>query len=154
MKTSEFKVIEQRLATHLSGFSFRGRLMFLVPVKSVLRGFSFETSGSAKAKFYLWKFFQPLFVPAKEVALTFGSRLENGRRWRNDERDLESELLFRMKAEVPKLLGLNSAESIASALEAFTKPNVVGFVNPHCREAFGYALVQARQFEKLLATSD
>jgi len=147
MNKSEFNAIEKRLAAHLSGFSFRGRLMFLAPVESVLRGFCFEPSGFAKDVFYLWAFFQPLFVPAKEIRFTFGRRLENGRRWRKDERDLESALLSGIKVEVPKLQALHNTEAVASALERFTKPNAVGYVNPHCREAFAYSLIRAGQVE-------
>jgi hypothetical protein len=53
-----------------------------------------------------------------------------------------------MKAEIPKLLGMHNATNLASSLEKFTKPNAVGYVNPHCREAFAYALIQANQPEK------
>lgn len=148
MKNSEFIAIEKRLAAHLSGFSIKGTLMFLVPIESVLRGFCFETSGFAKDTFYLWVYFQPLFVPAKQINFLFGHRLKNGGRWRNDEPDLESALLLSMKTEVPKLLELHNAETVASALEPFIKPNAVGFVNPHCREALAYALVRAGQIER------
>ena len=44
MKNSQFKAIEKRLAA-LPGFRFKGRLMFPVPVESVLSGFCFEPSG-------------------------------------------------------------------------------------------------------------
>jgi hypothetical protein len=148
MKNAEFKAIEKRLAADLPGFSFKGRLMFLAPIQSVLRGFCFESSGFAKEAFYFWMFFQPLFVPAREIRFLFGHRLENGRRWRNDERDLESALLSGIKAEIPKLLGLHNAETVASALEPFVKPNAVGYVNPHCREALAYALIKSGQIEK------
>jgi len=148
MRNSEFKAIEKRLAAHLPGFRLKGRLMFLVPVESVLRGFYFEPSGFAKDRFYLEAFFQPLFVPANEITFLFGRRLGDNKRWRSDEPDLESALLSSMKAEVPKLLRLNNAETIASALEVFAKMNAVGFVNPHCREAFAYALVKAREIER------
>jgi hypothetical protein len=148
MKKSEFKAIEKHLAAHLPGFSFKGRLLFLAPIKSVLKGFYFEPSGFAKDVFYVWTFFQPLFVPAKEIRFTFGHRLENGKRWRNDDPDLESALLFCIRDEIPQLLGLQNAETVASALEAFTTPNAVGYVNPHCREALAYALIQAGKIEK------
>lgn len=150
MKNSEFKAIEKRLVAYLPGFSVKGQLMCLVPLGSVLRGFCFEPSGSAKDAFYLWIFFQPLFVPAKEINLTFGYRLEDSRRWRNNEPDLESTLLRSMKAEVVKLLKLHNAATVARALEAFTKPNSNGYVNPNCREAFAYALAQAGEVEKAI----
>jgi hypothetical protein len=148
MKNSEFKAIEKRLERELSGFAFNDRLMFLAPVKSVLRGFCFEPTRSSKDSFYLWAFFQPLFVPAKEVRFLFGHRLDNGRRLRNDRPNLDSVLLLAMKSEMPNLLRLQTAKAVASALEPFTKPNGVGFVNPHCREAYAYSLIQAGQPEK------
>jgi hypothetical protein len=148
VKTSEFKAIEKRLTAHLPGLNYKDRLLFLAPVQSVLKGFYFEPSGFGTNAFYLWVFFQPLFVPAKEISFLFGRRLENGRRWRNEERDLEWELLSRISSEIPKLMGLNNAETVASEMGTFTQPNAVGYVNPHCREALAYALIQAGQVAK------
>ena len=117
MRTSEFKEIQQRLAPHFPEFAIRGKMMFLTPVESVLRGFHFETSGFTRGVFYLWAYFLPLFVPTKNVHFTLGHRLGKGHRWRTGEPDLEALLLPEIKTEVARLLRLQDAQAIASALE-------------------------------------
>jgi hypothetical protein len=141
--TKEFVVIEKRLLPDFPGFAVKGALMFIQPLGNTLRGFHWEPSAFSKRDFYVNMFFLPLYVPTKHLHFTFGHRVGGSKRWSADSRGLENALSSEMQKEVPFLNSLETTKEVAKALEPLTKPNKVGYVNPHCYEAFAYALVQA-----------
>ncbi len=145
MTIKEFVVIEKRLLSDFPGFTVKGALMFIQPLGDTLRGFHWEPSAFSKSDFYVNMFFLPLYVPTKHLHFTFGHRLGGDKRWSADSPDLKNALGSEMKKELPFLNSLKAAKEVAKALETLTKPNKVGYVNPHCYEAFAYALVQAEQ---------
>ncbi len=125
------------------GFAVKGNLMFIQPLGGTLRGFHWEASAFSRKEFYVNVFFLPLYVPIKQLHFTFGHRLGQTKRWSVDRPDLENDLRSEMKEELPFLMRLETATAVAKALESLTKPNQSGYVNPHCYEAFAYALVRA-----------
>ena len=145
MKTKDFILLEKRLLPDFPGFSIRGSLMFISPLAHTLRGFSFEPSGFDKTPFYVTVFFQPMYVPGEHLVLNFGRRLKNGGsgRWQIQDAGNLTALTTAMQKEVPFLLGLQTPNEVASAIQAFTRPNELGHVNPHSLEALAYALILA-----------
>ena len=143
MPTKDFVAIEKRLLPDFPGFAVKGALMFIRPLGNTLRGFHWEASAFSKRDFYVNMFFLPLYVPAKHLHFTFGHRVGRNKRWSADSPNLESALSSAMQKDVLFLNSLKTPKDVAEALEPLTKPNKVAYVNPHCYEAFAYALAQA-----------
>ncbi len=138
MKTKEFVDLEKRLLPNFHGFTIKGKLLFISPVKNTLRGFYFEPSAFTGKNFYVNRFFLPLCVPAKRVHFTFGHRIGSEKRWSKDDPTFDTDLTSEMLKEVPFLTSLKTPKDVARALEPLTKRP-----NPHCHEAFAYTLIQA-----------
>jgi len=143
MTTKEFLVIEKRLLPWFPSFAAKGALMFIQPIDETLRGFHWEPSGFSKKEFYVNVFFLPLYIPTKQLHFTFGHRVGSTKRWSADQSDLETALSLEMQKEISFLMALETARDVAKALEPLTKPIQNGYVNPHCAEAFAYALLRA-----------
>src|SRR5207249_2828862 len=75
MTTKEFIALAKSLMLDLPGFTFKGRLMFIKPVKQVLRGICFEPSAFDKRAFYVNVFALPLCVPTRHLYFNFGKRV-------------------------------------------------------------------------------
>ena len=71
MKKQEFEKIGKQLLVEMPGFADRGDLLFIQPVRRVLRGVCFDRSIDPNS-FYVQFFVQPLFVP---------TNLANARCW-------------------------------------------------------------------------
>jgi hypothetical protein len=145
MRVKEFVSLEMRLLPKFKGFTVKGQLMLLQPIEHTLRGFHFDGSSFDRKSVYVDVFFMPLCVPVEHIHFTFGHRVRDkgGDRWNTEEPNFQGALESAMGKEVPSLLKLRTPKDVANALEPLTKPNDVGYVNPHCYEAFAYTLLQA-----------
>lgn len=145
MRLKEFILLETRLSQALEDFDVKGQLMILQPLEHTLKGFHFDGSNFGKTSFYVNAFFMPLYVPAKEIHFTFGRRVrdQGGDRWDMQMPHLESILENAMQEEAKFLRELRTPQDVARALEPLTKPNNIGYVNPHCYEALAYTLAKA-----------
>ncbi len=108
-------------------------------IEHVLRAVLFERSGDARS-FYLSVFFQPLYVPAKFIHLTFGRRLPAWG-WNADDPALLEELTAVIRKEaVPFLNSVGTIEGVLDYLENAAKeaPN-----NEHIHQTIVYTLALA-----------
>lgn len=151
MRTKDFVALEKRLLPKLENFTINGPLLFIVPIGHTLRGFHFEGSSFDKHSFYVDAFFMPLYVPSQHVHFTFGHRVRDGGgdRWNTERAAFEAALEAAVQKEVPFLASLNTALDVATALKPLARRS-----NPHCHEAFAYALVQAGEIRAALDAID
>jgi hypothetical protein len=149
MNTRDFMKLEKHILQLFPGFTVKGRLFFIAHVEHTLRGFHFEPSAFAKKNFYVNVFFLPLYVPTEHLHFTFGHRVGLNKRWNADQTGLEDTLASAMLKEVPFLTSLKTAKDVANALKPLTKGS-----NPHCYEAFAYALAQAGEFRAAVDAID
>lgn len=68
------KLVKENVLPNFENFRYHKRIMFKYPLHDILCGFYFE---KIKDHTYLWLFFQPLFIPNKNIVFTFGERLKN-----------------------------------------------------------------------------
>jgi hypothetical protein len=118
MKNKEFIAIEKKLLPELpAGFTIKGAMMVFGRVEHTLRAVLFERSGDARS-FYVWVFFQPLYIPAKYIHLTLGRRLRySAGGWNADDPALLDELTAVIKKEaVPFLNGVATIEGVLDYL--------------------------------------
>jgi hypothetical protein len=139
MTNKDFAGLGKQLLPNLTGFSVKGPMTFVCPVKNALRGLCFEGSSFDRESFYVWTFFLPLFVPTRHVSFNFGKRLREpggGDRWNADTSNLITDLAAAVKREaLPFLSGIESAEDIAKAAAAtFQKA-----ADPYAQETIAYA---------------
>jgi hypothetical protein len=149
VKTKDFVALGNRLLPHFPGFAIKEKLFFISPVRHTLRGFFFEPSAFSQEHFYVNVFFLPLCVPAKHVHFTFGYRIGDKKRWNASVPDFDTKLISEMLKEVPFLTKLNGPRDVAQALYPLTKRS-----NPHCHEAFAYALIQSEKFSLAVEALD
>ena len=146
MKTRDFVQLQKNLIPHLSTrLVVNGSYCYLTPLGDTLKGFYFESSAFSSRHFYVTAFFLPLLVPVSQIHLTFGRRVGANERWDPNQAGVEATLLDAMRRELSFLLELNSPSKLLNALEMFA-----GGGNPHCTEAFAYALVEAGQVSRSL----
>jgi len=88
----------------------------------VLSGFVLDRSGMERGAFYLTAFAQPLYVPRDHLFLTYGKRLEQGKRWKvenGNETEVVQLILEVIRSEGRSVLEMvNSAEKLAELTEA------------------------------------
>lgn len=142
----EFVALENKLLPYLPGFSIRGTLMFLPPVKETVRGFSFEGSGFNKTSFYVNVFVLPLCVPTEHLYFNFGNRVRHDRGadgWSIDKPHLVEELGEALKRQARDFLGpIESLHDFVKVAKSFS------LANPHTRQAIAYALIRVGEFRK------
>ena len=138
MTNKDFAGLGKQLLPNLPGFSVKGPMTFICPVKDALRGLYFEGSTFDEKSFYVWTFFLPLFAPTKHVSFNLGKRLREpsgGDRWNADTPNLIADLGAAVKREaLPFLSGIETAEDIAKAAAAFQKAG-----DPYAQQAIAYA---------------
>lgn len=144
MKTRDFVHLQKKIVPYLSTrLVVRGSYCYLTPIGDTLKGFYFESSAFSPKHFYVTAFFLPLSVPVSQIHLTFGRRVGANERWDSDQTGVEAALLDAMQRELSFLLELNSPSKLLNALEVFARGG-----NPHCSEAFAYALIEAGQISR------
>ncbi|HEX3105274.1 MAG TPA: hypothetical protein VHQ22_12565 [Terriglobales bacterium] len=143
-------MLEKRFLHNLPNFIIKGPLLFIAPIEHTLKGFHFDGSNFDKKSFYVNVFFMPLYKPSQHIYLTFGRRLGDGGgdRWSTDEVGFETRLEAAMQKELPFLAGLKTALNVADALKPFLGNN------PHCHEAFSYALAKAGEIRSAVDAID
>ncbi|MBI1923914.1 hypothetical protein HYR99_06650 [Candidatus Poribacteria bacterium] len=158
MKSRQFEVLSHKyLLPHLSGYGSKGPLLFVQPLKYLLRGFCFESSGFDPSAFYVWAFVQPLYVPSAVISLTFGKRLGGGagHRWKitgDTENDVMNEVLASIKTEaIPIVEGMfESPVKLANKAVAFTHAPQDAYVV----ETVAYSFILAGEYSKALEALD
>ena len=141
MKRADFVALEKKLLPALPDFTYKGALVFVPPVQTILRGVWFEGSSFDKSSFYAQFFVMPLCVPTEHLYGNFGNRvrLKGGAdRWNNETPNLVDELsdALRMQA-VPFLSRAKTLLDFAEMASSFS------FSNPHTPRAIGFALARA-----------
>jgi hypothetical protein len=107
MKKKEIHGLEKRLLGYLPGFSLKGSLMILSPVRPVLRGIAFDSSGFDKTSFTVNAFLLPLCIPTSHLYFNFGNRIRRsggGDRWDLTKSDLVAELGMALKLQAAPFL--------------------------------------------------
>jgi len=148
MKTKEFLSIEKTLLQSMPGFSIKGRLMLMSPMKHILRGIWFDGSDFDTNSFYATYFVMPLCIPTKHLILSFGNRLRysGGDRWNvNDPNALAGLSATIVRDAVPFL---SRAESLLGFVEvAKTFSNA----NPHTAKAIAFSLARAGHVDEAVS---
>jgi len=141
MTRAEFVSLEKKLLPALSGFAIKGSLIFVPPVRTLLRGISFEGSSFDKASFYVNFFVMPLFVPTEHLYFNFGNRVRHrkgGDRWSREDPGLVEELGDALKQQaLPFFSRATDLVSFAELAASFSSRN------PHTPNAIGFALARA-----------
>jgi hypothetical protein len=151
MMTNDIIRLEKQLLRHLSGFALKGSLMFMPPIRPVLRGIVFEGSSFDKTSFSATAFMLPLCVPTKHLYLNFGRRIRHsggGDRWNMATLDLAAELGAALKFHAVPFLS-----RVISLLDFVEAAKTVSQANPNTRRAIAYALARAgrvRDAEEIL----
>jgi hypothetical protein len=154
MTTKNFVAIERDMLPHLNGFSMSGRLMFITPLKHILRGLNFEPSAFDKRSFSVTAFVMPLFVPSEHLTLNFADRVRhqgNGDRWNLDMPDLKTELSKALNQKaVPYLESIHSVHNFLRFATESLKDSAAAlqFKNPHIQQAIAYAQTSVGQFQE------
>jgi hypothetical protein len=145
MTTKDLSKMERNLLSHLPGFATSGRLMFIVPVKHILRGISFEGSDFDKKSFYVNMFVLPLCVPTTHLYFNFGSRVRHaggGDRWNTEMPNLINDLAAALKREaLPFLCPIESLNDFVNLAKSYS------FTNPHTPQAIAYASARLGDFQ-------
>jgi hypothetical protein len=153
MKKKDFVALAKRLLPHLTGFTVKGPLLFIPPVKHTLRGIYFEGSSFDARSFYVWMFFMPLCVPTHYVSFHLGRRVRGiggGDRWNADTPNLLAELGTALQHEaLPFLGGIESLHDVAKAATALQTSR-----DPYVQEAIAYALARAGDVEQAARALD
>ena len=153
MTTKELAALHKVLLPHFPGFSRKGRSMFIVPAKHLLRGIHFDPSAFDKKSFSATSFVMPLFIPSQHLTLNFGDRVRNSRggdRWNIETPNVAIELQKSLTNQViPFLSSFTSLQSFIEmarchlnrAIESKAPPNLRGI------ESIGYGLALAGKSE-------
>lgn len=152
MKNKDFVAIAERLLPDLKGFVQRTPMVILLPINHFLRAIYFESSGIDRRSFYVWVFFQPLFVPTQNVNFNLGFRLrdtEGNERWHADAPNLIATLGQALQAQALPFL-----EAIGSPRAAAEMALSLGVTNPHVQEAVAYSLVLGGEINKAIGAID
>jgi len=147
MTKKEFEKIGKALLPELPGFAVKGNLLFMLPVRQVLRGICFEPSGFDRRAFYVNVFVLPLCVPTQYLYFNFGRRVGTG--WSSDAPDVYSELSLALRREaLPFLSRVEDLDDFIQLAKSFSR------ANPRTREAIAYALARVGEVDKAIAELD
>jgi hypothetical protein len=75
MTNKEFTKLAGPLISEFPTFARHKKLLYLPLENGLLRGVLFDSSAFSKTAFYAYAFVMPLFVPSKNLTLSFGDRL-------------------------------------------------------------------------------
>jgi hypothetical protein len=139
MTTKEFVALGKSLLPELPGFAVKRSLMFIPPVKCVLRGINFDGSSFDKRSFSVTAFALPLCVPTKHLYLNFGARVRHkgaGDRWSMGMADLREELATALKLHaIPFLSRVESLYGFVEVARSYSG-------NPHTLRAIAFSLAR------------
>ncbi len=151
MMKTKLIALEKRLLPELPSFKLDGRLMFLPPIKNVLRGIHFEGSRYNEISFHVTVFVMPLCVPTEHLYFNFGERIRHdggGDRWNLEMPNLVAELGVALKARALPFLA--RVESLLDFVEvANLYPS-----NQRTLEGIGFALARAGRTSQAIETFD
>jgi len=160
MKVKQFQALAKKLLPHLPGYALERKLLYATPVGHVLRGFCLEASGFDATGFYVWVFFQPLYVPAEHLHLTLGERLRymGSEGWNITDANVEDRLLESIRTQgLPFLTGVEEPLGVADV----SRKRWGELRNPHIWEAIAYSLIMGNDYsaaraalQRLLASLD
>jgi hypothetical protein len=144
VKAAEFSAVWDRVSRLLPGYSARKPMMFQTPISHTLKGLYFEGSQSSPGGYYVWVFFQPLFVPSEHVTFNLGMRLGSGSMtWDVVGDDKAEALLHAIETEaLPALQGLDTAKQVASRAGEIAEHG-----GPKAIEAAAYSLAYAQDIK-------
>lgn len=137
------QLIKKYLFPYLNDFEVKGNLMFKKPIKEILNGFYFESSGFNSDTFYIYSFIQPLYVPSETLLFTFGDRI--GKKYgssftieEENENEIMANVLNSINREGMKIIKkLDTPPKVAKNLSKFTdSPD-----DPCVLEAIAYSLI-------------
>lgn len=151
MTTRELVAVERALATEVPGFVIQKSLMFIPPVKNLLRGIHFQGSSFSKTKLYANMFVMPLCMPKEGLKLTYGNRVRHngvGDIWDKELVDLVATLAEAVKNYA--LPFLNQVNSLPGFIE-YLEPEASTFRD---WQALATTLAQAGRFEESLGYCD
>jgi hypothetical protein len=104
------KFVKECILPNLDGFRYQKKVLFQEPIGDVLSGFYFE---KVKNHFYIWIFFQPLFIPSKSIYFTFGKRLgQSTKKFIIDElksSELKNEILEEINKNITLVKSIKNA---------------------------------------------
>ena len=124
MATNPYRLLLANISEENPGFktNTRHHLTYQIHDDLVLSGFTLDLSGLERGAFYLTAFAQPLYVPHNHLFLTYGKRLEEGKRWKIESRNEPEALngiLGAIRSEgLPFLEKVNSTKKLAELTEA------------------------------------
>lgn len=140
MTKSDLEKLGKSLLAQLPAFTAKGQLLFIRPISSALRAIYFDSSGFALNLFFVHVFVQPLFVPAKHIALNLGWRIGGeSHRWDISDPKLQTELNAALKREgIPFLTQVRSPRDIVVAVESLHKS-----ADPYAQQVIAYSLARS-----------
>jgi hypothetical protein len=145
MKKKQFESLCKILLRDLAGFACKGWMLYSIPLQHLLRGFCCDTSGFDPAKFTVYVFVLPLYVPTNHLYFLFGERLKDDRAcdmwWDVNDPNLGRDLLFRIRSQgIPYL---NQIESPRNLLETADK---LPATLPYKWETIAYSLAMLGEY--------
>lgn len=115
------KLVKEDILPNFKGFEYHKGIMFKTPVEAILAGFYFE---KIKDHVYLWQFFQPVFIPSKNIYFTFGERLgENQKRYRLDADNIKHTMEIFNREISSRIAFVEELESVSKFYSYFLKLN-------------------------------
>ena len=150
MKANAFNSLSDIITSQLPGYFRKGRLIFAVPIRDVLRGFYIEDSDFSETAFYVTVFFLPLYVPTSHIHFAFGKRLRvhGGDRWDLGDPTVRETLLNCMQAEG---LSFFAGAAEPSELARTIEERWHGSRDPYALEGIAYSLARTGEFNAAVA---
>lgn len=139
MDKKQFNLLRSSILSENDDLRSSGRLIFISPISSILRGIFFENSGFDKYSFYVTWFFLPMYVETNHLYFNFGSRiLTNGAdRWSLYDKDVFGKLKSALDDEIlPKLQEINSIGKFIEFLKS------LNHADPYALRAIAYSFVR------------
>jgi hypothetical protein len=104
------KFVTECILPNFDGFGYQKSVLFKAPIDDILSGFYLE---KVKDNFYIWCFFQPLYIPSKSINFTFGKRLgQSTKKFIFDElntSELKNEIIEEMNKHMTLLKSIKNA---------------------------------------------
>lgn len=134
----------RQILPDLPGFIVKKRLLYLKPIRPILRAVYFDASGYSKDWFYINEFVQPLYVPNSHFAFNFGNRIRDSQR--KDGWDLAKPEIVEEVTSALQERALPFLESIVTVDDFIASYREHSQINPHTPKNIGYSLVRVGRF--------
>ncbi|MGA1981172.1 MAG: hypothetical protein ABSG84_01755 [Acidobacteriaceae bacterium] len=137
MTNRDFDKLAETLMSEFPIFARHKKLLYLPLENGLLRGILFDSSDFSKTKFYVYAFLMPLFVPSKNLTLSFGDRLRVDKKfdcWDLNNADTAAKL--RNAIETQGLPFLNSLGTVTDFISYLRDKGPM----THSLEALAYSL--------------